>query len=140
MNLHVDAVHRLLVEDDLYILPSYVLRQPTDNSCLYDALACGLHRSFPHLSFDATILRLNINNYIVANPFAAISLDSSVTITISDAITTLGDSSIERYIVNQSNLRSWGGIATCATMYTVNNFIFRLISSTDVLQATGTFV
>lgn len=139
----MDSVHRLLVEDDLFILPSYVLRQPADNSCLYHALASGLHLSFPHRSFDASTLRLNINNYIVTNPYSVICLGSSVTITISDAITTLGDSSIDRYIVNQSNERSWGGIieiAICATMYKVNIFVFRPISSTDILQATGTFV
>ena len=143
MNVDVESVHRVVVEDDLYILPSYVLRQPADNSCLYHALACGLHRCFPNVSFDATTLRLNINNYIVANPSAAISLGSSVALTISDAITTLGYTSIERYIDIQSNIRSWGGIieiAICATMFSVNIYVYRPISTSDILRATGTFV
>ena len=68
MNVDVDSVHRVVVEDDLYILPSYVLRQPADNSCLYHALACGLHRSFPHVSFDATTMRSKIDIFISSNP------------------------------------------------------------------------
>lgn len=141
MSRNEDVFNSEFVEEDVLILPSSIYRQPGDNSCLHHAPATGLHRCFPYRSFDAPSLRSDINVFIATNPSYPISLGNSLTITISDAITSLGDSSVDRYIANQS--KSWGGnieIAICVVMYAVHIFIFRPISGSDILQATGTFV
>ena len=142
MSRNEDEHRSELVEEDLFILPTSIHRQPGDNSCLYHALSSGLHRCFPSRYFDATSLRSDINVFIATNPTYPVCLGNSLAITISDAITSFCDSTVDRYIVNQSNLRSWGGIieiAICVVMYSVHIFIFRPISGSDILQATGTF-
>ena len=115
---------------DVFILASHVHREPSDNSCLYHSLCSGLQRCSLNVKMTSTSLRSDINFFISSHGSSVISLGPSVRSTISDAITQCADCSLDRYIINQSNQRSWGGIieiATCVVMYPVNIYVFRPI-------------
>ena len=120
-----------VVDPELFISSSEIVRQPRDHSCFYHSVAYCIHECISSLPsnalmlkssiervtgvFDAFSLRSFINDYVTSHGSTLVNLGYSVTVTIIEAISLVSGLSFETYVANQSINTSWGGILEAAT-------------------------
>ena len=147
-----------VVDPELFISSSEIVRQPRDHSCFYHSVAYCINECISSLPsnalmlkssiervtgvFDAFSLRSFINDYVTTHGSTLVNLGYSVTVTIIEAISLVSGLSFETYVANQSINTSWGGIleaATAVLLFPVNIYIFERVIGSTLLKATCYF-